>query len=89
MTTETTETTAVVTELPAPEKNRFHNPFKKSETTETTEETPKRKHRAPRGAVTAGLLLLAAGVGAAIGSKLGSSDDEDLDVPTDTETTDN
>jgi hypothetical protein len=91
MTTETPETTAVVTELPAPSKNRFRNPFAKSETTETTEETLERKHRAPRGAVKAGLVLLVAGVGMAIGWRLGAPDDEDdaLDVPTDTESTDN
>lgn len=89
--TETTETTNV-TEFPPAKQRKLHIPFvKKSETVPTdATETPKRKHRAPHGAYTAGLLLVTAGVVAAAVSKLGNkAGDEASDVPSDTDTTDN
>lgn len=69
-----TNPTNVNSEPNAP-KRKLHNPFAKKTTDLVGAEEAVRKN-APYGIYTAGLILLAAGVVAAVASKAKSSDDE-------------
>jgi hypothetical protein len=74
MNPETTPTN--VTSEPTAQKRKLHIPFPKKNSTAPADANETARKSAPYGIYTAGLILVAAGVVAAVASKLKSSDDE-------------